>query len=154
MNKLIVLMLAALLLVPALAAAKPTGAEVKNVLDYFESGSEAVLTDVQFCTSIASDGPNKNQCVDKLDPKAIPAGKKVYLWANLLVPKQTASNLYFFFAMQGRTLLTTKVNLAESMTFFSWTEIPTDKNGEWTVSIDQEKGGDFLNLGKASFTVK
>ena len=153
MKRSFILILFALLLLPALSLAAPTADAVKSVLDHYNSGVEVILVDFQFCSAIAREGEQKNACVDTLDPATLHKDDKVYLWMNFLVPKETTPKVLIRFNIAGRTMKTRNLILSGSFRYRTWALLPTDKAGTWTIAIDQENGTDFSPISSLNYQV-
>lgn len=153
MKRFLCLALFALILLPTAALAAPTAEEVKSVLDHYNSGSEVILVESMFCSEISREGENKNDCVDTLNPATLNKGDKVYLWMNYMVPKETTPKILVQFNKEGRTMKTRDINLSGSFRYRTWSLVPTNKAGAWTVAIDQESGDDFTAIASVTYNV-
>ncbi len=137
----------------ALFAGKPTGSEVLNVMDYYNSGDEAVVVETKLCLDIIKSGENKNNCGAEAAAATIKKGEKVMLWMNLMVPKNQNLALSTQFLKKGRSIKTKESKVSGSLRYRTWVTIPTNKSGKISVTIDQEKGEDFVNLKTLEYTV-
>jgi len=147
--KKLLLPLALLMLLPTFAMAKPDGAKAKEVLDYYLTGSEVVLLESKFCSSIKD-----TECVNPVDPKALANGAEAFLWMNFMVPKPVKSTLFIQFQRKGRTLLTSEITMQDSIGYRTWIPLPTDKSGDWQVVVEQEKAQGYEGVTKLSYGVK
>jgi len=143
------LLILALLMVPALAMAKPDGATAKSVLDYYLKGSDVVLLEYNFCSSIKD-----TECVKPLDPKTVANGTEAYLWMNFMVPKPVVSTLFIQFQHKGRTLLTSEVTMKDSIGYRTWIPLSTDKSGDWKIIVEQEKAQGYEGVTNLAYTIK
>lgn len=147
MKKLVILAL--LLVVPSLAMAKPDGATAKKVLDYYLNGSEVVLLDYQFCSDIKD-----TECIGPVDPKALTNGSSAYLWMNFMVPKPVKSTLFIQFKRKGRTMLTSEISMQDSIGYRTWIPLPTDKSGDWSIVVEEEKDSGYEAVSELAYTIK
>ncbi len=142
-----------LLAIVSLFAQKPASSDVKKVLDYYNSGDEAVVVDTKLCSDIIKSGESKNECGVEASAASIKKGDKVVLWMNLMVPKDQKLTLSTQFLRKGRSIKTKESKVSGSLRYRTWLNIPTNKTGTITVSIDQEKGDDFVKLKTFEYTV-
>lgn len=147
--KKVLLLLVLLTLVPAMAMAKPDGAAAKEVLDYYLTGSEVVLLESKFCSSIKD-----TECINPVDAKAVANGAEAYLWMNFMVPKPVKSTLFIQFQRKGRTLLTSEIDMQDSIGYRTWIPLPTDKSGDWQVVVEQEKSQGYQGVTNLAYSVK
>ncbi|PLX98889.1 MAG: hypothetical protein C0624_14060 [Desulfuromonas sp.] len=148
MMKKSLLLLALMILLPSFAMAKPDGATAKSVLDYYLTGSEVVLLEHNFCSSIQD-----TECINPLDPQTVANGAEAFLWMNFMVPKPVVSNLFIQFQRKGRTLLTSEVTMKDSIGYRTWIPLPTDKSGAWKVVVEQEKSQGYEGVTTLDYTV-
>lgn len=153
MKRFFCLALFTLILLPSIALAKPSADAVQSVLDHYNNGTELVLVDYKFCSDIAREGENKNECVDTLDPMTFAKGDKVYLWMNFMVPKNAAAKVLVQFSKSGRTMKARDINLTGSLRYRTWALIQTTKAGDWKIAIDQEVGDDFTAISALDYKV-
>ena len=153
MNNIHYLTLFALLLLPSTALAKPTAEEVQSVLNHYNSGSEVILVDYQFCSAIAREGENKNECVDSLDPATLKRGDKVYLWMNYMVPKSTTPSIRLQFLNAGRVGKSRDISLTGSFRYRTWSLALTSTAGDWKITIDQQTGAAFTSIALLDYHV-
>ncbi len=139
--------------VVALMAAKPTGQEVSKVMDYYYTGNEAVIVEYKFCKEVVKEGDHKNDCAVEVDSKSVKKGEKVYLWLNAMVPKDAKVILSTQFIRKGRALKNRESKMNGSLRYRTWFAVPTAKTGAIEVSIDQEKGDDYVSIEKLGYTV-
>ena len=142
-------MVALIPLVPTLAMAKPDGAAAKSVIDYYLNGSEVVLLESKFCSTIKD-----TECVNPVDPKALANGAEAFLWMNFMVPKPVKSTLFIQFQRKGRTLLTSEITMQDSIGYRTWIPLPTDKSGDWKVVVEQEKAQGYEGITNLAYSVK
>ena len=110
--------------------------------------------DMTVCEKIGTeDGPDKNECLDSVNPSQIELNQELYLWMNYLVPLNDAADIILSFSRKGKVRRTANIKLAGATRYRTWKKIPTDKAGQWTVSILQELEDQDLELGSMQFTV-
>jgi len=147
--KKLLLALVLLMMIPTLSMAKPDGTKAKEVLDYYLNGSEVVLLESQFCSSIKD-----TECVNPIDAKSLANGAEAFLWMNFMVPKPVKSTLFIQFQRKGRTLLTSEITMQDSIGYRTWIPLPTDKSGDWQVVVEQEKAQGYEGITKLAYSVK
>jgi len=156
MRKISVLIIGLLLAAQAAAAQdRPTSAETLKVIDYYFNGKGggAVLMDRYLCQQVGKEGAAKNECLDKTAAGPIPVGQAVQLWMNYLVPVNDQADIIINFSRQGKVRSTARVKLAGATRYRIWKKIPTDKAGQWNVSIIQELEKKDLELGTLQYEV-
>ena len=134
-------------------AQKPTQDEIKKVMDYYNNGDEAAVAEMKLCKEVIKEGPEKNNCAEEAVPAGIQKGEKVFLWVNLMVPKNQNPNISFQYSKNDRSIKTKEVAVTSALRYRTWQIIPTNKLGQISVTIDQEKGEDYVNIGKIEYTV-
>ena len=144
-----IMILALLLAIPSLAMAKPDGAVAKEVLDYYLNGSDVVLLEHKFCSSIKD-----TECVGSVDPKTLAKGTEAFLWMNFMVPKPVKSTLFIQFQRKGRTMLTSEITMQDSIGYRTWIPLPTDKAGDWKVVVEEENAKGYESVTKMDYSVK
>jgi hypothetical protein len=138
------------------AQEKPTPDETRKVIDYYynSKGSGAILMDLRICEKIGvEEGPEKNECLDNINPNQIPLGGELHLWMNYLVPLNDSADIIMAFSRKGKVRRTANVKLAGATRYRTWKRIPTNKAGKWTISILQELEDRDLELGSMQYTV-
>lgn len=156
MKYLLVLLSATLLIAgPAAAQERPTAEETRRVVAYYfeGQGSGAILMDHVLCQEIGQEGPDKNQCLDTINPSQVSQGQELYLWMNFLVPSEDSADVLIAFSRNGKVRRTASVKLSAATRFRTWKKIPTNKPGQWSVSVTQELGDKDLDLGGFQYTV-
>lgn len=156
MRKVSVLIIGLLLAAHAAAAQdRPTSAEALKVIDYYFNGkgSGAVLMDRYLCQKVGKEGASKNECLDKTAAGPIPLGQEVQLWMNYLVPVNDQADIIINFSRQGKVRSTARVKLAGATRYRIWKKIPTDKAGQWKVSIIQELENKDLEIATLQYEV-
>jgi hypothetical protein len=140
---------------PVAAQEKPTSEEARKVITYYYAGqgSGALLMDHVLCQKIGQEGPDKNQCISDIDPGKIAQDQEIYLWMSFLVPTDDAADVTISFSRKGRVRQTASVKLTGATRFRTWKKIPTQKPGQWSVSVSQELADKDLDLGNFQYTV-
>lgn len=152
----IVLMVSLLSFSMAWAGEKPTSDEARKVIDYYfhGKGNGAILMDLSICEKVGlEEGPDKNECLDSVNPGQIQLGDELHLWMNFLVPLNDNADIILAFSRKGKVRRTANIKLAGATRYRTWKRIPTGKAGQWTVTILQELEDQDLELGKMQFTV-
>ena len=152
----IALMVSLLVFSMAWAEEKPTPDEARKVIGYYYhgKGKGAILMDMTICEKVGQEeGPDKNECLDSVNPGQIQLNQELYLWMNFLVPLNDNADIILAFSRKGKVRRTTNIKLAGASRYRTWKKIPTDKAGQWTVSILQELEDQDLELGSMQFTV-
>ncbi len=153
-----ILMLAmGVLLVANLATAqdKPTSEETRKVINYYYhgKGGGTVLMDHYLCQEIGQEGPDKNECLNKLNPSQIQKEQEAYLWMNFLVPMDASADIIVSFSRKGKVRRTASVKLSGATRFRTWKRIPTNKAGQWSVVIIQEMEDKDMEVGSLQYTI-
>lgn len=143
----------ALFTLPALAADKPTTAEVKKVMDYYRDGSDAILVDSMLCEEIEKSGENKNECAKPLGNGPVPLHKNGYMWMNFLVPGNDKVNLLVQFKYKNRALDSDEIKLSNAIRYRTWKRLQTSKSGDWVVTIEQETENGYTPVATLNYTV-
>lgn len=152
----IALMVALLAVGMAWAEEKPTPDEARKVIDYYYhgQGKGAILMDLNICEKVGQEeGPDKNECLGNVDPGQIQLNQELNLWMNFLVPFKDTSDILLAFSRKGKVRHTANIKLNGATRYRTWKRIPTDKAGQWTVSILQELENQDIELGSLQFTV-
>ncbi len=151
MKRVLFLMIAASTLI---SAQLPTGAEAKKVVNFFQTGSQALLVEHQFCLDIGKEGDLKNNCAAPVaDANAISeAQKKVFLWMNYLVPKDLKTTILIQFKKGGKVLKTKEIKVSTSYRYRTWVNIPM-RAGQWEVSLEQVKGEEYVPLKTIKYAI-
>lgn len=155
MRKITVLLIGLLLAAhAAVAQDRPTAAETLKVIDYYYNGKGqgAVLMDRYLCRKVGKEGALKNQCLDKAAGQ-VPVGQEVFLWMNYLVPVGDHADIIINFSRQGKVRHTARAKLAGATRYRIWKKAPTDKAGQWSVSIIQELENKDLEIGTLQYGV-
>lgn len=151
--KQITLLSTLLLVFTSFVSAAPSPDLTRQVLDHYWSGDSPVLVEYKFCSEIAKEGENKNQCAVEADPAAIAKGDKVFLWMNYMVPKDTAQNISVLITRNSRPEKTRDLKVTGSLRYRAWTTLPTDKSGTYAIQVDHEINDSFTALEKLGYTV-
>lgn len=157
MKYILILPVAMLLFVtPGSAQERPTSEEARKVITYYYEGqgNGAVLMDHELCQEIGQEGPDKNQCLSSIDPGQITQGQELFLWMSFLVPSEDSADIIITFSRREKVRRTASVKLTSATRFRTWKKIPTNKSGEWTVSVMQEMEDRDVALGTMQYTVK
>ncbi len=156
MKKVLVLLMGTLLLTGiAVAQDRPSAEEARKVIDYYYNGQGqgVVLMDYLLCQEISTEGPDKNDCKSDLNPGQLTVGQEAYLWMNYIVPVQDKAELIILFSRKGKVRKSTSVTLSGATRFRTWKKVPTNKPGQYTVSIIQELDDRDLDLGSFQYNV-
>ncbi|MDJ0808840.1 MAG: hypothetical protein QNJ01_01995, partial [Desulfobacterales bacterium] len=94
------------------------------------------------------------ECRLKHDLPVVNLASEVMLWMNFLVPSGDQGDLLLLFSRQGRVRHTATITVKGAIRFRTWKKIPTDKAGDWTVTILQELGDTDLELASFSYQVE
>lgn len=151
MKKIVVAIV--ILLVPVISIAAPTAESAKEVLEHYWSGNSPLLIDYKICSEISKEGENKNDCVTEVDPTAIAKGDKVFLWMNFMVPQNTEQKISVLFTRKNRPEKTREIKITGSLRYRTWTTLPTDKDGVYTVQVDHEVDDNFTTLKSMNYQV-
>lgn len=142
----------ALFSLPLQAADKPTGDEVKRVINYYQNGNEVVLVDSKLCAEIEKSGENKNECGKTLDNPLAPKASG-YLWMNFLVPGSEKPTLLVQFKYKNRVLDSDEIRMTNAFRYRTWKRLQTSKSGEWEVTIEQETETGYIPVASLNYTV-
>ena len=138
-----------------LAQDKPTPAEAKKVIDYYYQGKGmgAVLVAHKLCSQIYEDGPYKYECQEVVTGEQIEMDRDVFLWLNFLVPAGDQPDIIIHFKRNNKVRSVSNLELPGALRYRTWKKIPTDKLGDWEVSIIQELPDTDLDLGRLQYSV-
>ena len=78
----------------------------------------------------------------------VPQGAEVLLWMNFLVPNGDEGRILILFTRQDRVRHTSQVVVKSAVRYRTWKKIPTDRVGEWTVTILHELGDNQMTAGR------
>ena len=134
---------------------RPTPNEARRVIDYYYNGKGkgAILMDYKLCQEIPEKGPEKYECKREISDWKIKQGQEVFLWMNFLVPAGDKAEILLQFRRKDKVRKVVPISLSGSPRYRTWKKIPTDKIGNWKVSIVQEMEDRDLNLGEFEFSV-
>ena len=138
-----------------LAQEKPTPAEAQKVIDYYYQGKGmgAVLVAHKLCSQIYEEGPYKYECQEVVTGGQIEKDREVYLWMNFLVPAGDQPDIIIHFKRNNKVRSVSNLELPGSLRYRTWKKIPTERLGDWEVSIIQELPDTDLNLGQLQYSV-
>lgn len=157
MKTVFILMITVLLAAaPAMAQERPTAEEAQKVMNYYfhGKGGGAILLDHTLCAKIGEEkSPDKNNCLEKVDAKAVSLGQEVHLWMNYMVPLNENADILVSYSRNGKVRHTETVNLKGATRYRTWKRAPADKAGQWYVSITQELEDTDLELGAFEYSV-
>ena len=152
-----ILFTALLMCVPALASANeaPDANKVRDVLNYYHSGSAVTLVEYKLCSGIVKEGEDKNECAEVIEGTSLEKGSKVYLWMNFFVPGDNTekTNVLVQYKYKGMTKDTSDLTMRQAIRYRTWRLLPTKKTGDWEVSIEQENEAGFTNVDTVAFSV-
>ena len=147
-----------LLCLPAiiLAQEKPTPAEAQKVIQYYYQGigQGAVLMAHKLCAQIYEEGPLKFECQEEITGEQIQKDQEVFLWMNYLVPTGDKTDMIIHYKRNNKVRSVSNFELPGALRYRIWKKIPTDKIGDWQISIMQELPDADLSLGELQYTVK
>ena len=156
MKKLLILALVLLGLPLTVGAAdRPTPQQAFAVIDYYfhGQGQGALLMEYALCAEVAPEGEDKNECRKPADAAAVPLGGEILLWMNFMVPADDQAAILISFSRNDRVRKTADLTLKGAVRYRTWKPIPTDKPGQWTVTIVQEMPDRDMELGSFDYTV-
>ena len=146
-----------LLCLPAilLAQEKPTPAEAKKVIDYYYQGKGqgAVLVESKLCSQIYEEGPYKYECQEVVTGGQIEKDREVSLWMNFLVPAGDQPDIIIHFKRNNKVRGVSNLELPGAVRYRTWKKIPTERLGDWEISIIQELPDTDINLGEIQYSV-
>ena len=122
----------------------PSAGQIKEVLEYYKTGSEVVLVENILCLEVAKSGEEKNNCVRSKESKQLAKGEKALFWMNFFIPKKAGKDVLVEFQYKGKTRKSKEYEVATSQRYRTWTGLPTNKVGMWTVRIEQESTGQLI----------
>lgn len=137
------------------AGDRPSADSVRQVMDYYHTGSDVTLLEYKLCRDIAREGENKHECSEVVDGNTIEAGSKVYFWMNFLVPGDTTenANVLVQFKHKGRAISTYETPMPQTIRYRTWRLLPTNKTGDWQVAIEQEKADGYTAVETIGYSV-
>ena len=138
-----------------LAQEKPTPAEARKVIDYYYQGKGqgAVLVDSKLCSQIYEEGPYKYECQEVVTGGQIEKDREVFLWLNFLVPAGDQPDIIIHFKRNNKVRSVSNLAPPGALRYRTWKKIPTERMGDWEVSIIQELADTDLNLGEIQYSV-
>ena len=123
------------------ASASPAGDQVKQVLDYYYAESGApVLVDFKVCEDVHTEGVDKYNCKDEIDPRALVVGERVYAWMNFMVPREEHGEVLVQLKHNGVIRSTRKADVHGAIRYRTWRRIQLSRTGEWEIPILYENG--------------
>jgi len=152
-----ILFTALLMCVPALASANdaPDANKVREVLNYYHSGSAVTLVEYKLCSGIVKEGEDKNECAEVIEGSSLEKRSKVYLWMNYFVPGDHTekANVLLQYKYKGKAMDGTELSMPQSVRYRTWRLLPTRKSGDWQISIEQENENGYSNIDTISYSV-
>ena len=146
-----------LLCLPAmmLAQERPTPAEAQKVTQYYYQGigQGAVLMVHKLCAQIYEEGPLKFECQEEITGGQIQKGQEAFLWMNFLVPAKDKADIIIHYKRNNKVRSVSNFELPGALRYRIWKKIPTDKIGDWQISIIQELSDEDLSLGELPYSV-
>ena len=138
-----------------LAQEKPTPAEAQKVIQYYYQGigQGAVLMAHKLCAQIYEEGPLKFECQEEITGEQIQKGQEVFLWMNYLVPAGDKTDMIIHYKRNNKVRSVSNFELPGALRYRIWKKIPTDKIGDWQISIMQELPDADLSLGEMQYSV-
>ena len=128
------LLVGLLVLTMAVSAQNAPSAEAtKSFIEYFNSGSEAVLFDAKLTSKVEDRMPT-----DEITETAV--GSVVSIWVNFMIPKNATDNSYKAVFRKGDTTLKTKTFELSggqwgNLGYRSWSSKGLHSAGDYTVEI-------------------
>jgi hypothetical protein len=146
-----------LICLPALILAqdRPAPKEARKVIDYYYNGKGkgAILMDFKLCEEIPEKGEGKYECKREITGGKIRKGQEVFLWMSFLVPAGDKAEILLQFKRKEKVRKVLPISLSGSPRYRTWKKVPTDKTGDWKVSVVQEMEERDLDLGELEFSV-
>ncbi len=138
-----------------LAQERPTPAEAKKVVDYYYQGKGqgAVLVAHKLCAKIYEEGPYKYECQEIITGEQIEKDREVFLWMSYLVPAGDQPDIIIHFKRNNKVRGVINLALPGAMRYRTWKKIPTEKIGDWQISIIQELADTDLKLEELKYSV-
>ena len=138
-----------------LAQERPTAAEAKKVIDYYYQGKGqgAVLVAHTLCAQIYEEGPYKYECQEVITGEQIEKDRDVFLWMSYLVPAGDKPDIIIHFKRNSKVRSVINLELPGAMRYRTWKKIPTEKLGDWEISIIQELADTDLKLEELTYSV-
>lgn len=138
------------------AQERPAAEEVRKVVAYYYQGQGqgVVLAENYLCTEVSTEGADKNDCRVKHELPVVTQGAEVLLWMNFLVPSDDMAEILVLFKRQGNVRDTARLTVKGAVRYRTWKKVPTDKTGEWTVTVLQELGDTDLELATFNYRVE
>ena len=144
------------LLMPATTLAEPPEPDAADrVVEYYFSDAGApVLMDFELCSGVYEEGPDKNDCLETLDPASIEAGTEVYLWMKFLVPRDATASILTQLNHKGVTRRTFNRDLEGAIRYRTWHVARFENTGTWEIAVFHEGPDDVTKLRSVSINVK
>ena len=138
-----------------LALEKPTAAETQKVLQYYYQGKGqgVILMAHKLCAKIYEEGPLKFECQEEITGGQIQKGQEAFLWMNFLVPAKDKADIIIHYKRNNKVRSVSNCELPGALRYRIWKKIPTDKIGDWQISIIQELSDEDLSLGELPYSV-
>ena len=133
-------MVMALVLSVNFVMAGPTAEMVKEVVDYYYTGQDGgpILTEVKLCTTLA-----ELECVDSIDPEAVPVGKPIKVWMRFLVPKGSShDDIIVEYSYENTPWRMLPHKIEGSIRYRLVDTYVLEKPGNWTINI--KRGTDVM----------
>ncbi|HKK06041.1 MAG TPA: hypothetical protein VKA50_09350 [Gammaproteobacteria bacterium] len=142
-------------LAPAAFAAPPSPADANRVVEYYYSDAGApVLMNFKLCSGVYEEGPDKNNCLEELDPKSIEQGTDVYIWMKFLVPRDAKASILTQLNHKGITRKTFNRDLDGAIRYRTWHTTQFESPGQWEVAVFHEGVNDVEKLQSITVNVK
>ena len=132
-------------------ADKPSQAEIKKVVDYFNTGHDLVLVDRKVCKQMGKDAA-KNDCLEEAANGEITKGEKSFL-----VPKEFKEGTVLIqYNQNGVTRNASQRSIAAkdgAMRYRVFNQVPTLNPGDYEVAILLDNHGTTTPLEKMTLKV-
>jgi len=156
MKSILVFIWAISLSVLGLSTERPSGDQVKQVLQYYYQGGEdvaPVLVDYKVCENVYREGDEKNNCENELDINNISVDEPFYFWANFMVPSENGNNLLMHVNTKGLTRAMFDIKLSQSIRYRNFNRLTFNKVGAWEIKIYMETQDDVVELESIAVNV-
>ncbi|MDH3451984.1 MAG: hypothetical protein OEN20_06150 [Gammaproteobacteria bacterium] len=133
----------------------PSADEVRNVLSYYYSGSEAtpVLVEFKLCEDVHREGIDKNNCKNEIDQHSLEVGESVYAWMNFIVPREERGEILMQFKHNGVIRGARKANVHGAIRYRTWRKVQFSRAGEWEIPILYDNALDVSEIDTVRLTV-
>jgi len=155
MKKIFIMVVILLFPSAGISGEKPTPDEVKKVMAHYYNGQGkgVYIVDAKFCADVHDSGPEKHNCKDEFKNNKVPKDSTAVLWFNFFGPEDDKASIHYEFKNDGRTRKVGDFTITGAYRYRTRISIPSDRAGEWEISLSQELENGDIDLGTFKYRV-